>query len=47
MIRDLCIGICLGLVTATIPLRAANRPHAGADSQMIKNKGMMAKVLFE
>ena len=47
MIRDLCICSCLALVTATTPLRAANRPHAGADSQMIKNKGMMAKVLFE
>jgi hypothetical protein len=36
MIRDLCICICLALVTAAIPLRAANRPHAGADSQTIK-----------
>jgi hypothetical protein len=36
MIRDLCICSCLALVTATIPSRAANRPHAGADSQTIK-----------
>ena len=36
MIRHLCICSCLALVTATIPLRAANRPHAGADSQTIK-----------
>ena len=36
MIRDLWICSCLALVTAAIPLRAANRPHAGADSQTIK-----------
>jgi hypothetical protein len=30
MIRDFCICICLALATAAIPLRAANRPHAGA-----------------
>jgi hypothetical protein len=33
MIRQLSVGICLALVTAAIPLRAANRPHAGTDSQ--------------
>jgi len=32
MIRDFCICICLSLATAAIPLRAANRPHAGAES---------------
>jgi len=36
MIRNLCIGICLALATAAIPLRAANTQHAGADSQTIK-----------
>ena len=36
MIRDLCICISLALVTAAIPLRAANGPHAGADSQTTK-----------
>jgi hypothetical protein len=33
MIRHLCICVCLALVSAPIPLRAANRPHAGTDSQ--------------
>jgi hypothetical protein len=33
MIRHLCISVCLALVSAAIPLCAANRPHAGADSQ--------------
>src|SRR5712664_4447062 len=33
MIRQLCISVCLALVSAAIPLRAANRPHAGTDSQ--------------
>jgi hypothetical protein len=33
MIRQLCVGFCLTLVTAAIPLRAANRPHAGTDRQ--------------
>ncbi len=33
MIRQLCVGFCLALVTAAIPLRAANRPHAGTESQ--------------
>jgi len=33
MIRHLCISVCLALVSAAIPLRAANRPHAGTDSQ--------------
>jgi hypothetical protein len=33
MIRQLCIGFCLALVTAAIPSRAANRPHAGTDRQ--------------
>ena len=36
MIRDLYICICLAFVAAAIPLRAANRPHAAADSQTIK-----------
>jgi hypothetical protein len=36
MIRQLCISICLALVSAAIPLRAANRPHAGTDSQTKK-----------
>jgi hypothetical protein len=36
MIRDLCICVSLALVTAAIPLRAANGPHAGADSQTTK-----------
>jgi hypothetical protein len=34
MIRGVCF--CLALVTAILPLRAANRPHAGADSKSIK-----------
>ncbi len=33
MIRHLCISVCLALVSAAIPLRAANRPHAGTASQ--------------
>src|SRR5712664_2434972 len=33
MTRHLCISVCLALVSAAIPLRAANRPHAGTDSQ--------------
>ena len=33
MTRQLCAGLCLALVTAAIPLRAANRPHAGTDRQ--------------
>ena len=33
MIRQLCISVCLALVSAAIPLRAANRPHAGTDSE--------------
>ena len=33
MTRHLCISVCLALVSAAIPLRAANRPHAGADRQ--------------
>ena len=36
MIRQLCISVCLALVSAAIPLRAANRPHAGTDNQTIK-----------
>jgi hypothetical protein len=36
MIRDFCTCICLALVAAAIPLRAANRPHAGADNQQTK-----------
>ncbi len=33
MIRHLCISVCLALVSAAIPLRAAKRPHAGTDRQ--------------
>src|SRR5260370_39526506 len=33
MTRQLWVGFCLALVTAGIPLRAANRPHAGTDRQ--------------
>jgi hypothetical protein len=33
MIRQLCVGFCLALVAAAIPLRAGNRPHAGTDRQ--------------
>jgi hypothetical protein len=33
MTRQLCVGFCLALVTAAIPLRAAKRPHAGTDRQ--------------
>jgi hypothetical protein len=36
MIRHLCISVCLALVSAAIPLRAANRPHVGTDRQTIK-----------
>ncbi len=36
MIRHFCICFCLALVSAAIPLRAANRPHAGTDSQTVK-----------
>ena len=36
MIRQLCTSVCLALVSAAIPLRAANRPHAGTDSQKLK-----------
>jgi hypothetical protein len=36
MIRHLCVCFCLAFVSAAIPLRAANRPHAGTDSQKIK-----------
>ena len=35
MIRQLCISVCLALVSAAIPLRAANRPHAGTDNKTI------------
>ena len=34
MIRDFCIYICLGLLPAAV--RAANKPHAAADTQTIK-----------
>ena len=36
MIRNLCISVCLVLVTAAVPLRAATGPHAGADSRTTK-----------
>jgi hypothetical protein len=32
----MCICLCLALVTEGIPLRAANRPHAGTDGQTTK-----------
>ena len=34
MIRQFCICFSLALVTAAIPLRAANGPHAGAASRL-------------
>jgi len=33
MQRQLSIGLCLALAATAIPLRAANRPHAGSDRQ--------------
>ncbi len=33
MIRHLCISACLALVSAAIPMRAANKPRAGTDSR--------------
>jgi hypothetical protein len=33
MSRYLCAAVTLGLISVAIPLRAANRPHAGTDSQ--------------
>ena len=33
MSRHRCIFVCLALVSAAIPLRAANGPHAGRDRQ--------------
>ncbi len=33
MIRYLYAAVTLGLISVAIPLRAANRPHAGTDSQ--------------
>jgi hypothetical protein len=36
MIRHFCSCICLALVAAALPLRAANRPHGGTESQAIK-----------
>ena len=33
MIRHLCISVCLALVSAAIPMRAATKPRAGTDSQ--------------
>jgi hypothetical protein len=33
MLGHLCISVCLAVVSAAIPLRATNRPHAGTDSQ--------------
>jgi hypothetical protein len=40
------ICVCLALVTPTIPLRAANRPHAGTENQAIKvwNNDAVAKL---
>jgi hypothetical protein len=32
MIRQLYVGFCLALVTAAIPMRAADEPHAGMGS---------------
>jgi FtsP/CotA-like multicopper oxidase with cupredoxin domain len=36
MARRSCFGFCPALITAAIPLRAANKPHAGEASQTIK-----------
>jgi len=36
MICDFCICSCLILGAAAIPVRAANGPHAGTDSQLLK-----------
>ncbi len=36
MIRHLSVYVWLAFVSAAIPSRAANRPHAGMDSQKIK-----------
>jgi len=33
LLRHLYISACLAVVSAAIPLRAANRPHAGTDRQ--------------
>ena len=33
MARRLCVRLCLSLISAALPLRAANRPHQGAESQ--------------
>jgi len=33
MTRRMCISVVLTVLSAAIPLRAANRPHAGTDSQ--------------
>jgi hypothetical protein len=33
MTRRMCISVGLTVLSAAIPLRAANRPHAGTDSQ--------------
>ena len=33
MTRHLCVSVTLTLVSLAVPLRAANRPHAEADSQ--------------
>ncbi len=33
MVRYLYAAVTLGLISVAIPLRAANRPHAGTDSQ--------------
>ena len=36
MIRQFYVCFCLALLALATPLRAANRPHAGAASQKIK-----------
>ena len=36
MIRHSYVGCCLAFVLTAIPSRAANRPHAGTDSQTVK-----------
>jgi hypothetical protein len=33
MMRQISIGLCLALLSAAIPSRAANRPHAGKDRE--------------
>jgi hypothetical protein len=41
MIRNFCFS--LALLTATLPLRAANTPHAGTDSRQVWTNDSLAK----